>query len=410
VVRDLQGQNRLEYPIGKVLYKTAGWISHPRISPDGKYVAFIDHPQRRDDMGAVVMVDLNGVRKTLSDGWESVQGLAWSPSGHEVWFTGSTITNSRSVNAVTVAGAERLLAREPGTLTLEDVTQDGHVLLTRDVTRVGSMGLAPGNTKEQDLSWLDWSAPSDLSADGKTLLFTESGQGGGRNYSAYFRTTDGAPAVRLGSGSAYALSPDKKWVLASQPGDPLGSMLLPTGPGESRKLGHNGVMLVRAHWLPDGKRYVFIGNEKDRGLRLWMQSVDGDKPTPITPEGIRATQWVISPDGSEVAAVQSDRKGYLFPVGGGDAKTIAGFPEGYVPVGWSSDGKSLFTYNPGDLPAEVKRLSLATGQRQPWKTLMPADTTGVTDLGPILITPDAKSYVYEYGRTLSDLYLVEGIR
>jgi hypothetical protein len=41
---------------------------------------------------------------------------------------------------------------------------------------------------------------------------------------------------------------------------------------------------------------------------------------------------------------------------------------------------------------------------------MPADAAGVTDLGPILITPDGRSYVYEYGRTLSDLYLVEGIR
>jgi Tol biopolymer transport system component len=187
-------------------------------------------------------------------------------------------------------------------------------------------------------------------------------------------------------------------------------MLLPTGPGESRKLTHSGVALLRAHWLPDGNRYVFIGHEKDRGLRLWVQSVESDKPTPISPEGIRASQWVISPDGTQVAAAQSDRKGYLFPVGGGDAKKIAEFPEGYIPVGWSSDGKTLLIYNPGDLPAKVEHLNLATGQRQPWKSLMPADAAGVTDLGPILITPDGKSYVYEYGRTLSDLYLVEGIR
>jgi eukaryotic-like serine/threonine-protein kinase len=410
VVRDLEGQNRLEYPSGKVLYRTAGWISHPRISPDGKSVAFIEHPQRRDDMGSIAVVDLSGVKKTLSDGWESAQGLAWSPSGEEVWFTAARVSSDRFLNAVSLTGVERLLAREPGTMTLQDVTRDGHVLLTRDVVRVGMVGVPPGATKETDLSWLDWSAPQDLSADGKVLLFTESGEGGGQNYSAYLRTTDGAPAVRLGSGSAYALSPDKKWVLASEPGVPLGSMLLPAGPGESRKLTHNGVTLLRAHWLPDGKRYVFIGHEKDRGLRLWVQSVESDKPTPISPEGIRASQWVISPDGTQVAAAQTDRKGYLFPIGGGDAKEIAGFPEGYIPVGWSSDGKTLLIYNPGDLPAKVEHLNLATGQRQPWKSLMPADAAGVTDLGPILITPDGKSYVYEYGRTLSDLYLVEGIR
>jgi Tol biopolymer transport system component/predicted Ser/Thr protein kinase len=410
VVRDLEGQNRLEYPIGKVLYKTAGWISHPRISPDGKYVAFIDHPQRRDDMGSISVVDLNGDRKTLSDGWNSVQGLAWLPAGDEVLFTSAKVSSDRFLNAVDLTGALRLIAREPGTLTLQDVTRDGHVLLTRDVLRVGMVGVPPGGSKEADLSWLDWSAPNDLSPDGKTLLFTESGEGGGEHYSAYLRTTDGAPAVRLGTGAGYAISPDKKWVLAGQPGVPLESMLLPTGPGESRRVTHSGVMLVRAHWLPDGKRYVFIGNQKDQGLRLWVQGMDSDKPTPITPEGIRATQWPVTPDGKEVAAVQSDRKGYLFPVDGGDAKTIPQFPEGYIPVGWSDDGKSLFIYNPGDLPAKVERLILATGQRQPWKTLMPADAAGVTDLGPILIAPNTNSYVYEYGRTLSDLYSVEGIK
>jgi serine/threonine protein kinase/Tol biopolymer transport system component len=409
VVRDINGQNRLEYPSGKVLYQTAGWISNPRFSPNGKYIAFIDHPERRDDAGVIAVIDMNGVKKTLSEGWESAQGLAWSPSGEEVWFSSAYISSDRFLNAVTLAGTKRLLAREPGTLTLQDVTRDGRVLLTRDVERVGMVGVPPGGTKETDLSWLDWSAPQDLSGDGKTLLFTESGEGGGEHYSAYSRSTDGAPAVRLGSGSAYALSADKKWVLASQPGVPLESVLLPTGAGESRRLNHNGVLLLRAHWMPDSKRYVFIGNEKDRALRLWVQNVNSDKPTPIAPEGVRATQWVISPDGNEVAAVLSDRKGYLFPVAGGDPKPITGFPEGFIPVSWSDDGKWIFIYNPGDLPAKVERLNLATGQRQPWKTLMPPDVAGVTDVGPILITPDASAYVYEYGRTLSDLYLVKGI-
>jgi eukaryotic-like serine/threonine-protein kinase len=410
VVRDFGGQNQLEYPVGKVLCRTAGWISHPRVSPDGKYVAFIEHPQRRDDMGFVALVDLNGVKRKLSDGWESLQGLAWSPRGDEIWFTSAKVSNDRFLNAVSLAGGERLLAREPGTLTLQDVARDGRVLLTRDVERVGVVGMAPGASKEADLSWLDWSAPTDLSSDGKTLLFTESGEGGGEHYSGYLRTTDGAPAVRLGSGIAYALSPDQKWVLTSQVTSPLESLLLPTGAGESRKLTHNGITLVRARWLPDGKRYVFIGNEQGRGLRLWVQSLDNDKPTAISPEGIRSAQWGISPDGKTVAAVQSDRKGYLFSVDGGEPRPIKEFPEGYVPAGFSSDGQSLFIYNPGDLPAKVERLSLGTPQRQPWRTFMPADAAGIFSMGPILITPDGGSYVYEYVRTLSDLYVVEGIK
>jgi eukaryotic-like serine/threonine-protein kinase len=410
VVRDLEGQNRLESPIGKVLYKTAGWISHPRFSPDGKRIAFVNHPERRDDQGFISIVDLAGNEKNITEQWESAQGLAWSPHGDEVWFTSAKVGNDRFLNAVTITGVERMLAREPGTLTLQDVARDGRVLLTRDVQRVGMVGMGPGATKESDLSWLDWSAPTDLSSDGKTLLFLESGEGGGENYSAYIRTTDGAPAVRLGDGAAYALSPDQKWVIAGQARTPLESTLLPTGAGESRKLTHGGVSLVRARWLPDSKRIVFLGNEKDRGLRLWVQSVDGGNPTAISPEGIQATQWAVSPDGKTVAAVQSDGKGYLFPVDGGDPRVIPGFTDGFVPVGWTGDGQSIFVYNPGELPAKVDRLDLATGQKQLWKSLMPADAAGITDMGPILITPDGKSYVYEYGRTLSDLYLVDGIK
>jgi len=111
-----------------------------------------------------------------------------------------------------------------------------------------------------------------------------------------------------------------------------------------------------------------------------------------------------------VAAVLADRKGYLFPIDGGDSRVISGFPDGFVPVGWAADGQSVFVYNPGELPAKVDRLDLATGQKQLWKTLMPAGEAGITDMGPILITPDGKSYVYEYGCTRSDLYLVDGIK
>jgi hypothetical protein len=135
-------------------------------------IAFIDHPGRRDDGGSVVIVDMTGNQKTLSGGWETAYGLAWSPAGDEVWFTTARVGLGRFLYAVSLSGRERLLAREPGTLTLQDVGRDGRILLTRDVLRSGILGRTEGDTKERDLSWLDWSTPQDLSADGKTLIFT----------------------------------------------------------------------------------------------------------------------------------------------------------------------------------------------------------------------------------------------
>ena len=57
----------------------------------------------------------------------------------------------------------------------------------------------------------------------------------------------------------------------------------------------------------------------------------------------------------------------------------------------------------------VSRLELSTGRKELWKTLMPADAAGASNIAPAP-TPGGDSYVYSYVRTLSDLYLVEGLK
>jgi eukaryotic-like serine/threonine-protein kinase len=410
VVREENGQSRIEYPIGKVLYKTGGWISHPRISPKGDLIAFLDHPVRRDDAGSVTLLDLSGKATTLSTGWGTVWGLAWAPSGEEVWFTGSKIGYGRYLTAVSLKGKERLLTREPGTLTMQDIGKNGQVILTRDVPRVGMVGLASGELKERDLSWLDWSAPKDLSADGKTLLFTESGEAGGENYSSYLRETDGSPAVRLGDGFGFALSPDKKWVLGGFSRPPVQLVLLPTGAGQSRQLTHDQINRSVTHWSPDGKRFVFSGSAPGEGIKLYVQDLSGGEAHAVSPEGVNPSLFAISPDGKNVAAIGPDLKGYIYPLEGGSPKQIAGLDPYEGPLTWSADGQFLYVYHLGELPAKIYRLNFASGTRQFWRQLMPPDLSGVTDISAILITPDGKGYVYEYGRTLSDLYLVSDVK
>jgi Tol biopolymer transport system component/predicted Ser/Thr protein kinase len=410
VVREFGGQSRLEYPIGKVLYETGGWISHPRISPSGDMIAFIDHPVRRDDAGSIAVVDLAGKAKILSAGWETVWGLGWAPKGGEIWFSSTKLGYGRYLSGVSVSGKERLLAREPGTLTLQDVARDGRVLLTRDVPRVGMVGLTVGSNKERDLSWMDWSAPKDLSTDGKTLLFTESGEAGGANYAAYLRQTDGSPAVRLGDGSGLALSPDKKLVVGGIPRPPVQFFLLPTGAGEARQLTHDNINHIWTRWFPDGKRLLFSGDEPGKGVRLYVQDIYGSAPKAITGEGVNASLFAVSPDGTQIVMVGPDQKPGLLPVEGGEIRPIPGLDVGDAPISFTSDGHSIFLYRLGEVPAKVEKVDLATGHRQPWKQLVPPDVSGVTDISAILITPDGNNYVYEYGRTLSDLYLVNDVK
>jgi eukaryotic-like serine/threonine-protein kinase len=410
VVREFGGLSRLEYPIGKVLFQTGGWLSHPRISPKGDVVAFIEHPVRRDDAGSIAFVDLAGNKKTLSTGWETAWGLGWSPKGDEIWFSSTRLGYGRYLSAVSLSGKERLLAREPGTLTLQDVAKDGRVLITRDVPRVGMVGMNAGSNKERDLSWLDWSAPKDLSPDGKKLLFTESGEAGGENYSAYLRGTDGSPAIRLGDGVSFALSPDQKWALSGLPKPPVQFTLLPTGAGETRELRHDSINRLDARWFPDGKRILFSGDEPNKGVRLYLQDVDGGPVKAISPEGVNGSLLALSPDGKQVALVGPDQKPAMLIVDSGEMRSVPGLEVGDAPIAWTTDGRSLFVYRLGEVPATVYKLELATGHKQLWKQLVPPDVSGVTDISAILITPDGNNFVYEYGRTLSDLYLVNDLK
>src|SRR5205085_10019507 len=102
VVRTVDGRCRLEYPVGKVLYDTVGWISHPRVDARGESIAFLDHPFPNDDRGNVAIVDVaTRTKKNLGGEWQSVQGLAWRPGTDELFFAGERQGSARAVQAVT---------------------------------------------------------------------------------------------------------------------------------------------------------------------------------------------------------------------------------------------------------------------------------------------------------------------
>ena len=409
VVRRIQERHRLEYPAGKVLYTTGGWVSHPRISPDGSRIAFFDHPVLGDDGGSVAVLDLKGVKTMLSRGWATEQGLAWAPSGKEVWFTAGP--NSRELHAVTLSGRQRVVLRAPGSLHLYDIARDGRVLLAHEATRGGILGVGPGQTRERNLSWQDWSYGVDLSADGKAVLIADQGGGAGPAYAVYLRGTDGSPAVRLGEGQAFALSPDKKWALTLLLKEPQELVLLPTGAGEPRHVKRGLIQTygLFGSWFPDGRRIQFNGREPGRGSRLYAQAIDGD-PQPISPEGIEPAAFghALSPDGRVVFARDSEGRGWLYPVEGGNSKPLPSLSRDENPVGWSTDGRALFVMRSTPVPSVVYRLDISSQEKTVWKDLTPADPAGLQYAGAHLVL-DGAAYVYSYTRFLSDLYLVEGL-
>ena len=413
VVRIIGGQARLEYPIGKTIYETRGWISSPRISRDGERVAFIDHPSPGDDGGFPAVVDRAGKKTPLSTPFGSTQGLAWSPDGSEIWFTAAEVGN-RSLYAVSLSGRLRLLTRVTGSLTIQDAARDGRALLIDETRRLGLSGLAPGATKERELSWLDWSRPVGLSRDGKTVLFYESGEGGGAGYSAYVRDTDGSPAVRLGEGQGLALSPDGKWVIALlHKLTDAHLVLYPTGTGQPRPLTLPGLRLAMGlggiRFLPDGRHFLMSASEEGRGDRIYLADIEGGKARPITPENFRGP-GPISTDGKRFLARKPDGKSVAYPIEGGEPTAVAGFEPGDTPVGWTADDRGIFIQRSGAPVAKIERLDPATGRAEPWREILPSDATGVVRVSSVLISPNGTFYAYAYSRVLSNLYLVEGLK
>jgi len=408
IVRAYEGRQRIEYPIGKVLYETGGWISHARVSPKGDLVAFCDHPVQGDDAGSVAVVDRSGSKRALSSDWFALQGLAWKPDGSEVWFTGTREGSARAIHSATLSGHERLIAATPGTMTLMDISADGRVIVSRDDWRNGAMGLFPGDKRERPMSWLDWTVVRDLSADGRKISFDESGEGSGPTGDVYLRATDGSPAVRVADGSASEISRDGNWMISISP-DYTHVVLLPTGPGDPRSLPAPGFKMSAAAFAPDGKGVALLGHEAGKASRIYLQNVQSGTARPVSPEGVQ-TLGRFSPDGQWISGRGPGRHVDLYSLNGAPARTVPETDENDYPTTWSSDGRSLLVYRRGELPSRIYWVDSASGRRVLWKTIDPDDPAGVDSIAPVFATPDGKSYVYGFTRILSDLYLVTGLK
>jgi eukaryotic-like serine/threonine-protein kinase len=392
----------IEFPLGKPIYRSETAPTWMRIAPQGDRLAIVEG-------GSVAVIDRSGARTVLSKDWDVAGSLAWSPDGREVWFSaGGSGTSDPTLHAVSLSGRERpLFHADPGFLAILDVFRDGRALMARHTARFTFTCLPPDSARERDLGWFDLSAPEALSADGRTVVFGEAVSG---LQSAYLRKTDGSDAVRLGDGYPEDLAPDGKSVLVGL--RRVGAMrwtILPTGAGPPLSpVPAPFEQLGEANFLPDGRRFVFTAWEKGRPMRVYVQNVQGGSPRAISPEGV-FSDGVSTPDGQFVVG-SIDGKHALYPVAGGAPRPLPSLTAADTPLQWSSDGRHVYARSRDSWPPVVNRIDLHSGDRQIWKTLVPADAAGLDSIFRILITPDGKYYCYDHLHFLSNLYIVEGLR
>jgi serine/threonine protein kinase len=411
VVNDVDGHARLEYPIGKVLYQSGGWISDIRFSLMADRIAFMDHPGLWDNRGTVCVVDLAGHVRRLTEEWESAQGLAWHPNGKEVWFTAVEKGTNLNLQAVTLSRQVRTVLNLPMGITLEDIAPDGSVLVSLNSKRLAMAFSTLGSKEDVELSWHDWNVAKDISRDGQFVLFEDASEAAGPGYAVALRKLDGTLPVRLGDGSAGGLSPDGKWAISVSTGQPQQVTLLPIGAGQPRSVDIGGLEHIQTGWarfLADGQRLITNGNEQGRSTRCYLLDLAGAKPKAVTPEG--SVCGPSSPDNRFVVGVGPNSVVAIYPIGDDSSRQIPGLEAGFLPVQWSNDGSVLYGYHTGELPSRIYKVAIDSGKQTIVQELRPGVPAGVVNVAPVQVSRDGTRFAYSYNQTLSVLYLISGVR
>jgi serine/threonine protein kinase len=407
VLRVIDGKHRLEYPIGTVLREADGWMSDPRLSPDGTMVAFRDHPVRSDNGGYLKVIDLENRVIAQSEYFWTAWRQAWDPSGKSVWFSAAGMERSPGIYRMALDGSIEPIYQAPTYTTVEDISPRGDILSLSVIPRMLMQAGSKEGGEARDLSWLDWSLTRDISADGEWVLFGESGITVG-GPGIYIRRLDGSPAMRLGDGDCWRLSPDFKWVLITQSERHDDFALLPTGAGSVVPLPIVGLRCSNAAWFPDGKGFVILASEEGHGQRLYWYDLETRAVRRIRDEMFHQI-GKISPDGRRLIALDQDRRIVIVATDGSSVRRIGPPVENRRGIGWDKDGTHFFAFEKSSIPAPVYRIDAETGEETLWLELHPKDRSGVDDVNNVCLTEDGMTYVACYNQTLCGLYAIQEV-
>ena len=406
-IRESGGALQLEYPIGTVLHKTQGWMSEPSVSPDGKLVAFVDHPGTGDSAGRMAVVDMKGAVRYLTERFTSLWGSVWTPDGREILGAAQQTDGSNAILAISLDGGHRSVLRGPGLAGIADISTKGDVLLASMTVRMRMESGKRGEPGVTDLSWFDWSLARDLSRDGRHVLFDETGPSVVKPM-VFLRGTDGTPAMHIADGYGDSLSPDGRWALVSNVQDFTEIEIVPIGVGESSRHSLGTIQGQKGTWFPDGKSLCLIGFEPGHRTRAYRYDLEKRTATPFAEEGVGRTGVTISPDG-RWAWMLGPSGHAIYPVDGGEPRLLPGLQDHIRGIQWMEGGKFLVGFDRGRIPARVLRIDIESGASEVWMEIRPGRESGVSGINSVCLTPDGERYVASYVQTLNELHTARGL-
>jgi eukaryotic-like serine/threonine-protein kinase len=408
MVRFADKKVQLEYPAGKVLFTTSGYVDHIRVSPSGKQVAFLEHPVYDDDRGWVSVVDQSGKYQRLSAEYSATRGLAWSRTGNEIWFTASVENAGFQLFGVSLAGKLREILTTPGRIRLLDIAPDGRVLLADEQMRTEMTAIDRGNGKERrGLEWFNGSGAPQISPDGKAIVFHEWSGPAGPLYLVGYRKLDGSAATGLGPGADPIFSPDGTTVAASVFSRPPQVALLSIGAGENRRLSVGDITnLDRVAWFPDGKHLLVSGAAEGQPLHTYEMNLADGKVQALGPGDF--VGCCVSGDAKRIAGHNYSGQAVIFDVATQNVQPVPGIGPQDLVQDWTEDGKALLVLSGTPWQAQIDRIEVATGKRNTLQKVNLSDKAGSTLLH-IRYSERTQTSVYVTIRYSGSLYVAEGL-
>ena len=398
VAHAVGGSTRIEYPIGTVLHDEPAAFLHLQVSPDGARIACTTWSA---DGAAILIVSTNREVSRIPLRGNAVPVVSWSPDGTEVWFSSADPSEAGVIKAYMLDGSSRDVAALVGGIHLTDVAPNGRLLLVSETGRtVLNIRRADGTTR--DLAWLGQAGMPVLSDDGRTLMFTEVGEGGGPEPSVYLRPTDGSSPVRLGTGLAHAITADGRWVGVTRG---MRNSMVPTGAGAEHPF-PVGDALVGG--LPDGRSFVIVHVEPSKPSRCDIWESVSDTRSELVRDGCDDPQ--LSSDATRLIYRGEDGRWRWRVLAQPSARLASGLGDQEAVLRWSRQGPWVYTLPRPDA-REFWRVNVESGARNVWRPIDPKAEFSLP-LSPryLSITPDGDTWVYALFRGNAALYVGEGVR
>ncbi len=116
---------------------------------------------------------------------------------------------------------------------------------------------------------------------------------------------------------------------------------------------------------------------------------------------------MLSRDGTSVPALGPDILYHIYPLAGGEPRSVPGFTLEDELVRMSADGRSVLASRGAEIPPRVERIDLGSGRRVLVQEIAPADRAGLVGIGLSFVSGEGRSYARSAWWYRSTLFTVE---